>query len=131
MPQVYLSNEQKAQLVGWLNREKDHLLSIVSMAERIIIPGATGTLELAKNDLEFASRLRLSLRNRESSIISLSDDDAETLVQVARANKLEERDAFWSGVVLALEATSHVKPPLIDERVIQDKEELLTPEVLE
>jgi uncharacterized protein YigA (DUF484 family) len=102
MPYINLTNEQKAQLVGWLNREKDFLLSVKAMAERVMIPASTGTLELIKRDLEFAIRLRGSIRGLEDAI-EMSDQDVETLLDVARANTYDNRAVFWKSIIDTLQ----------------------------
>lgn len=97
MPQITLTNEQKAQLVGWLNWEKDHLLSIVSMSKQIILPKVSGTLELAKNDLDFLVRLRNNLRNTDLTI-DFNVQDIEILSDVAGQNPYANRREFWTGI---------------------------------
>lgn len=119
MPQVTLSNEQKAQLIGWLNREKDYLLSIDSMALRIIIPRATGTSDFIKNDLDFAIRLRSTLRGQDPTT-ELSVQDAETLVDVARANDYSNRAEFWKSIVSAVESGQN--SPTLFDAIVDDFE---------
>ncbi len=97
MPTVQLTSELKAQLIGWLNREKDYLLSIDAIAKRIIIPSVTGTLKLIETDLDYVLRLRRSLREQELDV-ELSVEDIETLVDVALANQYENRKGFWKAV---------------------------------
>ena len=111
MPQLTLTNDQKAQLVGWLNREKDFLLSIKAMAERIVIPSVTQTLELIKRDLEFVIRLRTAIRESDTPAVEISDLDSETLVDVARSNNYVNRDEFWRSIVAAV-AGSEAHEPL-------------------
>lgn len=105
MPYVTLTNEKKAQLVGWLNREKDFLLSIKAMAERIMVPDATGTLELIRRDLEFVIRVRTAIRGAEDPV-DLTDDDIEALVTVARKNTYDNRAVFWRSIIESLSQTS-------------------------
>ena len=101
MPKIQLTNDLKAQLIGWLNREKDHLLSIKAMAERIIIPGVTGSLNLIQADLDYVVRLRRLLREHDLEI-DLSPEDTETLVDIAVANQYENRRGFWGAVKEAI-----------------------------
>lgn len=98
MPIVNLTNDQKAQLVGWLNRENDFLLSMKSMGERCIIPRATGTLELVSNDYEWIQRVRRSIKESTEGV-DVSEQDIETLVEIARSNKYSDRETFWRGIV--------------------------------
>ena len=106
MPQLSLIPDQKAQLVGWLNREKDYLLSIRSMASQIIVPDVTGTLELIKRDLEFIVRVRSAVRDQEDDqLVELSDEDTDTLIDVGRNNKYSNRDVFWKGIIEAASAS--------------------------
>ena len=100
MPTINFSDDQKSQLVGWLNREKDHMLSVKSMADKIILPGVTGTLELIKQDLEFVIRVRTAIRTVErDDPVELSIQDCETLVDVGRANNYSNRDEFWKSII--------------------------------
>jgi len=101
MPNVTLTSDLKAQLIGWLNREKDYLLSIASMGEAVILPGVTGTLECIKNDLEYVNRLRRVLRENELSV-DLTTEDIEVLADVARANRYENRREFWGEITKVL-----------------------------
>lgn len=97
MPQIRFTNDQKAQLIGWLNREKDHLLSMNSMADRIIIPRVTGALSCIKGDLDFVTRLRSALRGSNEST-ELSVQDSESLMAVAQANEYDDRIDFWKSI---------------------------------
>jgi hypothetical protein len=72
------------------------------MAERVMIPASTGTLELIKRDLEFAIRLRGSIRGLEDAI-EMSDQDVETLLDVARANTYDNRAVFWKSIIDTLQ----------------------------
>jgi hypothetical protein len=111
MPNVNLTSDQKAQLVGWLNREKDHLLSVKSMAEKIQVPKVTGTLELIRNDLEFVVRVRAAIRETDDNTpVEISTADSETLVDVARDNTYANREEFWKGVIDAVERSSSKEP---------------------
>jgi hypothetical protein len=101
MPQFTFSTEQKAQMIGWLNREKDHLLSITSMAERIILPRVSGTLDCARNDLECVNRLRSTFRD-DTLEIELSDQDVETLIDIASTNQYADRVSFWKSITKTL-----------------------------
>jgi len=99
---IELNNDQKAQLVGWLNRENDFLLSMKAMGERCVVPGATGTLELVRNDYEWVQRVRKAVKMTPTSTcqgVDLSEQDIETLVDIARANRYADRDSFWTGIV--------------------------------
>lgn len=102
MPSINLSSDLKAQLIGWLHREKDSLLSIVAIAERIVIPGVTGTLDLARTDLDFVMRVRSAIRGMDTPV-DLSPQDLETLLDIARSNVFPERAGFWTEVVRQLE----------------------------
>lgn len=107
MPTINFTDDQKSQLVGWLNREKDHLLSVKSMAEKVIVPAVTGTLELIKNDLEFVVRVRTAIRTVErTDPVEMSFQDCEILVDVARANTYANREEFWTGIIVAVEQGS-------------------------
>ncbi|MEK0326655.1 MAG: hypothetical protein QQN63_13235 [Nitrosopumilus sp.] len=99
---ITLTNDQKAQLVGWLHREKDHSLSIVAMSERVIIPRATGTLELIRNDYEWILRVKDAIRESGNESVDLSNDDIETLILVARSNNYADRREFWKGIISAI-----------------------------
>jgi len=101
MPQIRLTNDQKAQLMGWLRREKDHLLSIDAMAERILIPHITGSLDCIKSDLEFATHLRASIRG-EDEVVDLTDQDVENLVDIAAKNQFENKVEFWKSIVKSI-----------------------------
>lgn len=106
MPQLTLAPDQKAQLKGWLNREKDYLLSIKSMAQQIIVPSVTDTLELIKRDFEFIFRVREAVPPEgDDSPIELADEDLETLIDVARSNRYANRDVFWRGIIEAATAS--------------------------
>ena len=67
------------------------------MSERVILPRVTGTLELAKNDLEFLTRLRNTLRNSDLTV-QLSTEDIETIAEVAGKNQWENRKEFWLSI---------------------------------
>lgn len=113
---VSFTDDQKSQLVGWLNREKDHLLSIKSMAEKIILPGVTGTLELIKQDLDFVVRVRTAIRTVDRDApIDLSLQDREALVDVARSNTYANRESFWKGIIDAIE-TSYIPDSIQDAK---------------
>lgn len=100
MPNVNFTNDQKAQLVGWLNRENDYMMSIKAMAERVVVPGATGTIELIRNDFDWVRRVRDAIRGeRDKEVVDLSAADLETLVDVARANHYANRVEFWQSVI--------------------------------
>ena len=99
---IQLSNEQKAQLVGWLHREKDHSLSIVAMAERVIIPRATGTLELIRSDYEWINRVKDAVRESGDGAVDLSEQDVETLSVIARSNNYADRREFWRSVLVSV-----------------------------
>jgi hypothetical protein len=100
MPQLDFSKDQKSQLAGWLNREKDYLLSVRSMATQILTPEITGTLELIKQDLEFVVRVRSAIRDTDNDEpIELSEQDSETLIDIGRGNKYANRAEFWRGII--------------------------------
>ena len=101
MTQITLTNDQKAQLMGWLKREKDYLLSIVSMSERILLPRVSGALEFVKNDLDYVSRLRDTLRNSGLEL-ELTIEDIEILADVAAKNPYDNRRDFWTSISRAL-----------------------------
>ena len=109
MPQILLTTDQRAQLGGFLNREKDFLMSISAMADRIVTPGVTGTIELIRNDYEFVERLRKSLRNVRSGnpalaeIVYLSEADLDTLANIDASNKFADRAPFWRSITEAVE----------------------------
>ena len=104
MPIIHFTEVQKAQLVGWLNREKDYMLSVKSMAEKIILPGVTGTLELIRNDFDFVMRVRAAFHTKNrAEPVEMSVQDGETLVDVARANPYANREHFWRSIIDAVE----------------------------
>jgi len=105
MPRITLTNDQKAQLVGWLNREHDFAMSIRAMAERVIVPGATGSLELIRNDYEWVYRVRETIKQSREGNPELSEQDLDTLVDVARANTYADRVDFWRGIIAAIDAS--------------------------
>lgn len=107
MTLIALSSNQKAQLVGWVNREKDFMMSIRAMSERIITPRATGTLELIKNDYEWLERIKLSVKESGDGPVDLAESDVETLVEVARANNYADRREFWRSVIETVETTAY------------------------
>lgn len=100
MAQINFTNDLKMQLRGWLNREKDYILSIDAMAGRVLVPRVTGTIDVIKSDLDFVFRLRDSLR--EDGPTEMSSSDVETLIDVAEANPYDNRVAMWKGVTAAL-----------------------------
>lgn len=114
MPQITFTDDQKRQLVGWLNNEKDYLLSATTMSERILIPRVTGTLELLLSDLEFVRRLRRTIKGYDENgvptrapddKVELSYQDTETLVDIARSNRYENREVFWRSIIESIEGT--------------------------
>lgn len=98
MPRIHLTNDQKAQLVGFLNREHDFSIALKCMAERCIVPTATGTYELLRNDYEWLVRVRETVKFSKDDP-DLSEQDIETLVDVARANSYSDRKAFWGSII--------------------------------
>jgi len=96
-----LTSAQKAQLIGWLNREKDYLLSVLFVSEKLIVPRVRGTLDCIWNDLSFVTRLRTLVRASTDTIL-LDQADAETLLDVAQSNQFEDRREFWEGIAKAL-----------------------------
>lgn len=112
MPQIRFTDDQKRQLVGWLNGEKDLLVSLESIARRIVIPRVTGSLDLITDDLLFVRRVHqsISMYNRTgervrgpSDSVELSNQDMETLVDIARSNRYEDREPFWRSIIETLE----------------------------
>ena len=101
MPQITLTNDQKAQLIGWLNREKDQLLSIVAICERIVTPRRTGTLDCAQNDLDSVINLRLKLRGGELTT-EITEEEQDMLVDASHANRYADKAAFWRGIEEAI-----------------------------
>jgi hypothetical protein len=97
MAQVTFTSEQKAQLIGWLNREKDYLLSCNAMAGNIIITEISGSLECLRNDLDFVMRLKQALRG-ESLNVEIDEQDKANLILVADANRYANREALWKSV---------------------------------
>jgi len=106
---IPLASDQKAQLVGWVNREKDFMMSIRAMAERIIMPRATGTLELIKNDYEWLERVKESVKESGDGPVDLGESDVETLVEIARANNYADRREFWRSIVETVETAAYSK----------------------
>ncbi len=109
MSLIPLASDQKAQLVGWVNREKDFMMSIRAMAERIIMPRATGTLELIKNDYEWLERVKESVKESGDGPVDLGESDVETLVEIARANNYADRREFWRSIVETVETAAYSK----------------------
>lgn len=101
MTQITLTNDQKAQLIGWLNREKDYLLSIVAMSDRILLPRVSGGLDVVKNDLDYVTRLRETLRNSDLEL-ELTIEDIEILSDVAAKNPYPNRRDFWTSITKVL-----------------------------
>ena len=100
MPLLNFTQDQKSQLAGWLNREKDFMLSVRSMASQILIPDITGTLELIKQDFEFIIRVREAIRDtHDDEPIEISEQDIETLIDIGRGNKYANRAEFWKGII--------------------------------
>ncbi len=90
---VPMDLSHKKMLGAWLTREKDHLLSMRALGRQIVIPGATGTLEVISNDLELVVRLRFAIRT--DSDPDLLEGDIESLVDIADANRFADREDFW------------------------------------
>lgn len=107
MPKLPLSNDQKAQIVGFLNREHDHGIAIRSIARDAIIPGAMGTLELISSDYEWILRVRETIRKSREDDPELSHSDIETLEIIARANPYKDREVLWTGVIDAIGRSSN------------------------
>ena len=101
MPQVTLTSDQKAQLIGWLNREKDHLLSILAMADRIVVRRVTGLMDIIKLDYDFVTRLRSTLRGDELEV-DHPVQDITILLDVANANHYADKKALWKGIAEAI-----------------------------
>lgn len=101
MPTITLSNDLKAQLIGWLNREKDFLLSIDSMAERIITLRRTGTLDCIKADLDAVTKLRLTLRGPDVES-EITEEEADMLIDAAELNPYNNRIQFWDTIKKAI-----------------------------
>ena len=94
---------QKKMLGAWLTREKDHLLSMRALGRQIVIPGATGSLEVISNDLEMVVRLRWAIRTDSNP--DLLEGDIETLIDIADENQFEDRADFWRSIKTLLEGT--------------------------
>lgn len=112
MPTIILTSNQKAQLVGWLNREHDYSLSIKSMAERCILPGATGTLELIRENYEWIIRVRETIKQSRNTDTELSEQDLETLMEVARANTYSDRAELWKSVITSINEVGSIESEL-------------------
>jgi len=97
MPTINFTDAQRAQLIGWLNREKDFLLSIESLSRRVLLPKATGSISLIGADLQLCIDLRDKLRSSEELVV-LTDDECEALLAVAESNEYEDRRELWEGV---------------------------------
>ncbi len=108
MPNLPLTSEQKAQLVGFLNREHDHGIAMRSIARDAIIPGAMGSLEMISSDYEWILRVRETIRKSREVDPELSLSDIETLEIIARANPYKDRDELWSGVIDAIGRSTNV-----------------------
>lgn len=108
MPYLPLLGDQKAQIVGFLNREHDHGIALRSIARDAIIPGAMGSLELISSDYEWILRVRETIRKSRDTDPELSVVDIEILEIIARANPYKDRDELWTGVIDAIgRSTSH------------------------
>lgn len=108
MPKFVLTHSQKAQLVSWLNREKDYLLSCRSIAQQILTPRVTGTLELISNDLDFVTRVREEVKDEDPSLgpmpVLLSDDDIQAIIDIGHANTYPKLQSFWNEIIEVLGA---------------------------
>lgn len=93
MIELPITDDQRAQLIGWVNREKDHLLSIVAMGERIITTKVTGSLDASRTDLHFLTNLRSAAYAQGG--LRLTPEDVELLSDIAGANKFPNRERFW------------------------------------
>ena len=93
---INLNIEQKRQLAGWLTREKDFLLSIEAMAEKIQIPAVSGSLELISNDLDSVEKMRFALR--PDGRLDFLDDDLQIVLEVAEKNKFADKRDFWNDI---------------------------------
>ncbi len=91
---VSLNLTQKKMLGGWLTREKDHLMSIRALARTIVIPAATGSLEVISNDYDMVERLRFALRTDGSP--DFLEEDVMTLIDIASSNRFADREEFWA-----------------------------------
>jgi len=110
MPKIPLTSEQKAQLVGFLNREHDHGIALRSLARQVIIPGATGSLELISNDYEWIVRVRETIKKSREDQPDLSLSDVETLEVIARSNVYRDREDFWNSIVDTIGSLTNDSP---------------------
>ncbi|MEK0324413.1 MAG: hypothetical protein QQN63_01810 [Nitrosopumilus sp.] len=93
---VPLTIEQKRQLAGWLTREKDYLLSVRSMAQKIQIPAVTGSLDIICSDLEMTNRMRFTLRPDGEP--DFQEEDLQTVLEIAGRNRFPDKEDFWNGI---------------------------------
>ena len=100
---VTMDLSQKKMLGAWLTREKDHLLSMRALGRQIVIPGATGSLEVISNDLEMVVRLRYAIRT--DGFPDILEADIESLIDIADENQYADREEFWRAIKALLEGT--------------------------
>jgi len=93
---VTITDSCRRQLMGWIIREVDHLRSIKAMAKDILIPQHTQLLLDAETDLELAVRLKQDFHG--DGLINISTEDAETLLEIAKSNRYEDKAELWNEV---------------------------------
>ncbi len=103
MTSITLTHEQRSDFLRWLNREKDFLLSVQSIALRTLTNHVTGSLEAIRGDLDFIRRVRETCWRCTENTISLSSDDIDILIDIAGQNTLVEKQPFWDGLKELLE----------------------------
>lgn len=107
MPSITLTSDQKAQLIGWAKRERHHLIAIVSISERILVPRVTQSTSVAQADLDFIYNLidAVYTGNRnETETIELPSSVAETLADIANLkDHYSDKAAFWRSIAEAIE----------------------------
>lgn len=98
MPTLNFTPPQRAQLIGWLNREKDFLISLDSLSRRILIPKTTGSDEMIARDLDIARSLRSKIASHGETV-ELTEDECEILVMAAEFNSVDDRKEMWEEVI--------------------------------
>ena len=102
MPYLNLSKAERSQFIGWMHREKDFLLSIVSMAQHILVPRVTESLTMVQEDLALTRDLIDKTYQTGEGPIELTAQETDLLLGIAPLNRLPEREALWSEITSQL-----------------------------
>ena len=94
MISITLTPDTYRSFQSFLHREKDFLLSIRSMSQDILTPKGTGSVELISADLELIKRLQSGLRSDWS--LTLTEADADLLLEIGSHNKFSDRQELWN-----------------------------------